>query len=615
MGTSDLSLINTFPAASEEDWRKRVDVVLKGGDFDKKLVSRTYDNLLIRPLYGRKSEAALVAGASAGRPWRVMARVDHPVAEEAAKLAIADLEGGADALSLVFEGGRSARGYGLSCKTTADLDAALEGVRLDLIDIRLDTPPADTKPAQMLAALIKTRKLDPSQLIIDFGMDPAGALHIEGSNTWGAAIKEACGVVQSLQTQGFKGPFLSIDLRPYHEAGASEGQELAAALAQGVLYMRALEAHGLTLDATRECLSFVLPVDADQFLGMVKIRALRTLWQQVELACGLSPKPVLIHAETSWRMMTKRDSYVNILRATIATFAAGVGGADSITVLPFTQALGLPEEQARRLARNTSVVLQEEANLWRVIDPAAGAGGFEALTEELNSTAWTLFQTIEREGGLVESLQAGLLQARIEKTREARLRAVSTRKDPLTGTSEFANTAELTPHVLDIKPADSTLLKSTVEQLVSHRISEPFEQLRDRADAVLAKTGKRPLVQLITIGPLADHTTRLAFTRNFFEAGGFEVMVSASASGEAKLLCLVGSDAAYGESAADMAKDYAASNKTVWLAGKPGGLETELTAAGIARFVFAGCDVVESLSAAHDLFIARPSSVIMEAGQ
>jgi methylmalonyl-CoA mutase len=598
MGTSYSSLINTFPAASEEDWRRRVEIVLKGADFDKKLVSRTYDNLLVQPLYGRKSEATLVAGASAGCPWRVMVRVDHPVAEEAAKLAIADLEGGADALSLVFEGGRSARGYGLSCKTTADLDAALEGVRLDLIDIRLDAAPSDTHPAQMLAALVKNRKLDPSQLNINFGMDPVASLHTDGSNNWDSAIKEAYGMVQSLKTQGFKGPFLSIDLRPYHEAGASEGQELAAALAQGVLYMRALEAEGFTLDTARKYLSFVLPVDADQFLGMAKVRALRKLWQQVELACGLTPKPVLIHAETSWRMMTKRDSYVNILRATIATFAAGIGGADSVTVLPFTQALGLPEEQARRLARNTSVVLQEESNLWRVVDPAAGAGGFEALTEELAAMAWALFQQIEREGGLIESLTAGLLQARIEKTREVRLRAVSTRKDMLTGTSEFANTAELTPHVLDIKPTESTLLKSTVEQLVSHRISEPFEQLRDRADAVLAKTGKCPLIQLITIGPLADHTTRLAFTRNLFEAGGFEVMASASVSGEGQLLCLIGSDAAYGESAADMAKDYAASDKTVWLAGKPGGLEAQLTAAGIGRFVFAGCDVVSALEAA-----------------
>jgi methylmalonyl-CoA mutase len=615
MDTSSHSLINSFPAASEEDWRKRVEIVLKGADFDKKLVSHTYDNLAIRPLYARKPEAGLVAGAIAGRPWRVMTRVDHPVADEAVKLAIADLEGGADAVTLVFAGARSARGYGLSCKTAADLDAALEGVRLDLIDIRLDAAPADTKSAHMMAALVKSRKLDPSQLRIDFGIDPVAAVHSGAGKTWDAAIKDATATVHFLTKQGFKGPFLSIDLRPYHEAGASEGQELAAALAQGVLYMRALEAEGLKLAVAREYLSFVIPLDADQFLGMAKVRALRKLWQRVELACGLEPKPILIHAETSWRMMTKRDSYVNILRATIATFAAGIGGADSVTVLPFTQALGLPEEQARRLARNTSVVLQEESNLWRITDPAAGAGGYEAITEELAATAWVLFQTIEREGGLVESLTTGLLQARIGETHKARLRAISTRKEPLTGTSEFANNTETPPNILAVEPVYGAPRASTIKQLISHRVSEPFEQLRDRSDAYLASTGKRPEVQLITMGPLVDHTMRLTFTRNFFEVGGFDVTVLPATSSQpfegkrdGSVVCIVGSDSIYVESAAIIVRSLSASGLSVWLAGKPGELEAELVTAGIKRFVYAGCDVVVALGIAHDCFVQTPRS-------
>ena len=606
MGNSDPSFTNTFPAAFEADWRKRVDAVLKGADFDKKLVSRTFDNLNIGPLYGRKSASHLIAGASAGRPWRVMVRVDHPAIEDAAKLAIADLEGGADALALVFAGGRSARGYGLTCKTVADLDGALEGVRLDLIDIRLDLAPGDTTAVQMMAALVKSRKLDPSQLRVDFSMDSVAAVLTGAGNNWGEARDKACAVVQSLTKEGFKGPFLSIDMRPYHEAGASEGQELAAALAQGVLYLRALETQGLTLAAARDCLSFVMPFDGDQFLGVAKVRALRMLWQKIDVACGLIPKPILIHAETSWRMMTKRDSYVNILRSTVAAFAAGIGGADSVTVLPFTQALGLPDEQARRLARNTSIVLQEEANLWRVIDPTAGAGGFEAITEELSAKAWELFQDIEREGGLVESLAKGLLQARIGETHTARMRAISTRKEPITGTSEFANLTEITPTVLDIEPARTALHRDANQALVSHRVSEPFERLRDHADAVSTATGKRPHVRLFTVGPLADHALRLAFTQNVFVAGGFEVEVTPYKHDsfllqqkELAIVCIVGSDSAYTEHMTAIAHDLAASSGTIWLAGNPSKLDTTLQADGVARFVFAGCDVVAELSLAH----------------
>ena len=193
--------------------------------------------------------------------------------------------------------------------------------------------------------------------------------------------------------------------------------------------------HGL--DAARDALSFLLVADADEFLSVAKFRALRRLWARVEEACGLAPKPIRLHAETAWRMTTRRDPWVNLLRTTVAAFSAGIGGADAVTVLPFTTALGLPDAFARRLARNTQLILLEEANLWRVADPAAGAGGFEALTDALCEKAWALFQEIEREGGIVESLARGSLQARIAAVRAAREKAVATRKEPITGTSEF----------------------------------------------------------------------------------------------------------------------------------------------------------------------------------
>lgn len=550
-----------FPQATEADWRARVDAVLKGADFERKLVSRTHDGIAIQPLHAARRDAALVTGTEAGRPWRVAQRVDHPEAEAAAAQAREDLEGGADMLTLAFPGGRSSRGYGLACDRLAELDEALAGVRLDLIRLRLDPAPAGRVNALMVAALVERRKLAPAQVAIDFGMDPIASLLSLGAVPWDWASMAArlAETVRALAARGFGGPFLTVDLRPSHEAGASEGQELGAALSQGVLYARALEAHGVALAEAFRAISFVVPVDADQFMGIAKLRALRKLWAKVIAWSGVEPEPAVIHAETSWRMLTRRDPHVNILRNTIAAFAGGVGGADSLTVLPFTQALGLPDAAARRLARNTSLVLQEEANLWRVADPAAGAGGVEALTDELAAKAWALFREIEGEGGLLVSLALGKLQGRIAEASAARAKAIATRREPVTGTSEFAHLAEAAPEVLAVKPPKAKIPKARArakfgmateaviagllagagraeaapvfagelkaEPLQSHRLAEPFEALRDRADAMLRKTGQRPRVALVTLGPLADHAARLAFTRQFFEAGGMEAEV------------------------------------------------------------------------------------------
>ena len=203
-------------------------------------------------------------------------------------------------------------------------------------------------------------------------------------------------MIRDLADQGFRGPFAVADGRIIHNAGGSEAQELAFAIAAAVDYLRALEASGVPLDAARGMIYFRLAADADEFLTIAKFRAIRKLWARVEAACGLAPKPTTVAAETAWRMMTKRDPYVNMLRTTIAVTAAGLGGADNIAVLPHTAALGLPDAFARRVARNTQLILLEESNLAKVADPAAGSGAIEDLTAKLCAAAWAQFQEIEQ---------------------------------------------------------------------------------------------------------------------------------------------------------------------------------------------------------------------------
>ncbi len=250
----------------------------------------------------------------------------------------------------------------------------------------------------------------------------------------------------------------------------------------------------MSLDDSRRLIFFRLAADQDQFLTIAKFRAMRKLWARVEQACGLEASRACVVAETAWRMMTKRDPQGNIVRGTIAALAAAVGGADAITVLPFSAALGIPDAFARRIARNTQTILIEEANLHRVADPAAGSGAIEYLTEQLCEKAWTLFQEIERAGGSAKALEAGLIQKAVAKVRAEREANVASRKETLIGTSDFPDLAEEPVAVLGAfrAPPLEAPPGKPIEKLARFRLAEPFEDLRDRSDAYLARTGERP---------------------------------------------------------------------------------------------------------------------------
>ncbi|MBN9060870.1 MAG: methylmalonyl-CoA mutase [Rhizobiales bacterium 65-9] len=650
---TDLALAAEFPAASDSQWRDAVARALKGADFDKKLLSRTDDGLVIRPLYP-KADGSVTARATPG-PWRIVQRADIPDLALAREQALEDLEGGASGLALVLAGARGARGFGLAIENVADLDRALDGVRLDLIATRIETAPWGGRAvAALVAALVERRGYDRAGLAIDFGLDPIGDFSVRGQaaapfETMFSRIHE---VAATLRSRGYAAArFIRCDARWIHEAGASEAQELAYALAAGVAYLRALDARGTSLDEARGMLSFLLVADADEFLTIAKLRAMRKLWARVESACGLAPRPIQLDAETAWRMVAKRDPHTNMLRATIAAFSAGVGGADSVLILPHTIALGAPDAFARRVARNAQLILQEESNLAKVADPAAGAGGFEALTDALCEKAWSLFQDIERDGGVTRALTDGKMQARVAATREARDKSIATRRTPITGVSEFPNLTETAVATLAVTPpaerpqrrerlpgarldfsgmiaqfADG-LSRGAMsappqqdercEPLPSHRLAEAYEALRDRSDAALAATGRRPRVFLANLGALASFTARASFAKNFFEAGGVETvgndgfsegdgtdlvaMTDAFKQSGAAIACICGADDSYQREAADAALALGASGAAaVYLAGRPGDLEPALRAAGVGDFIYAGCEATRRLAEAQE---------------
>src|SRR5712672_3328125 len=595
--SDDLPLGAEFPAATREKWLKLVDGVLKGAPFDKKLISWTYDGLRIEPLYARAAAAMPVAGRTPGTAWTLMQRVDHTDPAAANAQALEDLENGANGLTLVFAGSVSANGYGLDAAPAA-LARVLEGVALETgITIDFNLSPATRDAVRHFAGLVKSRGLAPGSVDLRASINPIGGFAASGASPrpWAALAQDFTAMVRELAAQGFGGP-----------------------IASAVAYLRALASTGMSLDAARGMIYFRLSADADQFLTMAKFRALRKLWARVEEACGLAPKPAYVAAESAWRMLTRRDPNVNMLRITMAVAAAGLGGADSITALPHTAALGLPDAFARRIARNTQLILLEESNLAKVADPAAGSGAIEDITGSLCVAAWSLFQEIEAAGGAWAALERGLIQGKVAAVRAQRQQAVAQRKDALTGTSDFPDLHESQPAVLDVArivaPKESAVAL-TIEALPRIRLADPFEGLRDASDRMLAERGARPKVFLANLGRPSDFTARATFAKNFFEAGGIEAvtndgfksrdeMVVAFKASGAKLVCLCGSDEIYAKEAVAAAQALAGAAH-LYLAGRPRELESELEAAGVGTFIFAGCDVLSTLGAAHEILRAK----------
>ena len=458
-------------------WRKLADTVLKGVDFDEVLTSKTVDGIRIEPLYAKAEGRAPIIGRAPGAPWVIMQRVDDPDSERANKQALTDLENGANGLTLVFKESTGANGFGMDAKAEAVADS-LKGVYLDAgIDIALDCGPRGRDAARAFATACKALGFPPNTVRVRFGLNPVGTgarigvLHGDDAQV----AKNVSAAVNDLIVQGFKGPFVAADGRVVHAAGGSEAQELGFVLSSALFYLRGLEASGIALDEARRMLEFRLASDADQFLSIAKHRALRRLWASVEAQCGLEPKPIFITSETASRMLTTRDAWVNLLRNGMGCFAAAIGGANAISVLPFTSAIGLADPFARRLARNTQLVLAQESHLAIVADPVAGAGGYEALTDALVEKAWAEFQAIEKDGGIVAALQKGTVQVRIKALAAERHAAIENNKATILGVTLFPDanekpTSVLSPMALEAKPQNTQF-----EPLTATRIAEPFE--------------------------------------------------------------------------------------------------------------------------------------------
>ncbi|WP_369274332.1 methylmalonyl-CoA mutase family protein [Streptomyces sp. R11] len=587
-----LSLAAEFPDATHEQWQRLVEGVLRksgkdvsGPAAEDALSTALEDGLRTRPLYtshdaapdsGLPGFAPFIRGGRAegntAGGWDLRQR--HTALTDG--LVLADLENGVTSLWLVLgEGGIP----------VSSLGRALEGVYLDLAPVVLDAG-ADVEPAaRELLRQYEERGVAKEAARGNLGADPLGHEARTGTNSEFAPVASLARLCAE-EYPGLRA--LTVDALPYHEAGGSAAQELGSSLATGVAYLRDLTEAGLTAEQACAQLEFRYAATADQFLTIAKLRAARRLWARVTEVCG-APSAQVQHAVTSPVMMTRRDPWVNMLRTTVATLAAGVGGADAVTVLPFDHALGLPDAFARRIARNTSTILIEESHLARVIDPAGGSWYVETLTDELARAGWEFFQRIEQAGGQAAALRSGQLGQDLAETWQARTGKLAKRREPITGVSEFPN---LTEPPVERAPAPEPRSGG----LPRVRRDEAYEALRVRSDAHLAATGSRPRIFLAALGPAAAHTARLTFASNLFQAGGIEPVTEGTfEESGATEVCLCSSDALYEEQAATVAAEFRSAGAThVFLAGRPGQYTD------VDSYVFAGCDAVVVLSATLD---------------
>ncbi|MEM8837384.1 MAG: methylmalonyl-CoA mutase family protein [Pseudomonadota bacterium] len=439
-----------FPEPTMAAWRAEAEKALKGADFLETLYSKSADGIEIAPLYEQSTLKGAIPGRAPATPWRLVQKMDHTDPAAANSHALDDLMNGATGLAMCFADAESAHGFGLELLPET-FDAALSGVDLSAIHLRLEPGPRGKRTQELFADYCKRTGQIIENLDVSFGLDAIGAVAHCGTMRWPFEdIQEHMrNEWQARISDGFTGPFFEADGRIFHDAGASEAQELAITLANGVAFFRALGALG-DLRKAANAIGFTLSADADQFMTIAKFRALRLLWRRIEEASGLERKPIRIHGETSFRMLSKSDPNTNMLRIASAVFGAGIGGADSITVTPHTAAAGLPAPFARRIARNVQSMFLEESNLYRVSDPAAGSGAFEALTDQLAETAWSHFQEIEATGGIDRALVDGLIHGWIEQSNAARAQALSSGEKIVLGVSLHAFDGSADAKILDI---------------------------------------------------------------------------------------------------------------------------------------------------------------------
>ncbi len=601
-------LFSEFAAPTTQEWLDKIEVDLKGADFNKKLVWRTNEGFNVQPFYRREDvlklktpealpgEFPFVRGNKKdNNEWYVRQNIVAEDAAEANAKALDILNKGVDSLGFRIPGDKVSAEF---------IDTLLRDIRCDIVEVSFRTCPCHVlELTDILTAYFEKQGYDKEKLVGGIGFDPIEKMLMKGKDT-SKLLANAPVLVEKLKDYPNM-RCIMVHSEALNNSGAYIVQELGYALAWGNEYLHQLVEAGVDVDLAARSIKFYMGVSENYFMEIAKFRAARLLWaeivKQYEPKCDCSCK-MIVNAQTTTYNKTMFDSYVNLLRTQTETMSAALAGVHSIVVTPFDAVYEQPTEFSERIARNQQLLLKEESHFDKVVDPSAGSYYIEELTHSLADVAWKLFLKVEEEGGFLAAVKAGTVQDDINATNDKRHADAAKRKEFILGTNQFPNFTE-TSEGKEPKACSCACghkHEPTLKAISTTRLAADFEQLRLATE----KSGKTPVAFMLTIGNLAWRQARAQFSSNFLACAGYKIIdnlgfetveegVDAALKAGADIVVLCSSDDEYATYAIP-AYQYLAGRAMFIVAGAPACME-ELKAAGIENFVHVKCNVLETL--------------------
>lgn len=610
MADNKEKLFSDFTAPSAQDWRDKIEVDLKGADYQKKMVWRTNEGFSMEPFY-RKEDVDQLATVNAlpgefpyvrgnkvaSNDWHVRQDIKCEDPAEANKKALDILNKGVDSLGFFIPAKELSAAY---------VATLLNGIEAKCVELNFETCQCKSiELAKILITHFQEKGYDPAKIEGSITFDPLGKMLKKGKDTTEklALAKELVDLLAEYPK------FRAIGVNAYllTDCGAYSYQDLGYALAWGNEYMAQLTEAGVAPETAAQNIKFNLGINGVYFMEIAKIRAARMLWAQIVsqyTPCKESAK-MHICAHTTTFNQTLFDSYVNLLRTQTEAMSAALGGVDSIVVTPFDTPYETPTEFAERIARNQQLLLKEECHFNRIVDVAGGSYFVEELTTALANQAWKLFLSVEEEGGFLAAAKAGSVQSTINNTNDTRHANAGKRKEFILGTNQFPNFTETSENKV---PAECQCTaccgkkeEGQIPALKTSRLSSEFENLRLRTE----KAAKIPVAFMVTIGNLAMRQARAQFSCNFLAAAGYKVIdnlgfasieegVDKALEAGADIVVLCSSDDEYAEYAIPAYK-YLNGRAMFVVAGAPACAE-DLKAAGIENFIHVRVDQLKTLN-------------------
>ena len=613
-GTKGNDLFKDFPVVSIEEWEEKIKQDLKGVDYEKKLVWKSPEDISVRPYYrsehleqlgylnSHPGEFPYTRGyGKYGNKWDIREDILVKQPEEANRKALRVLEKGATALGFIIKKG--------AVKTSGDLEKLLDGIGLEKIGINFLSGTETPKLVSLFAEIVEKRGIEAGKVTGSANFDPFGYLTNNGKYITNREqdINDAAGLIENYGKRFHSFRLIGVNGISFCNAGASAVMELAFSLATGNEYLSVLTGMGLPVDPVAQNIQFNLGSGSNYFMEIAKLRAARMLWARIVQAWEPKSEDSLktfIHSETSDFNKTIYDPYVNMLRTTTEAMASAIGGANSLYVKPFDRNFRDSSDFSERIARNTQIILKNEAYFDKVTDPSAGSYYIESLTDSLVSETWKLFQQIEKDGGYIVALENGFIQEQIEELCRKRCMNLALRKEVLVGTNQYVDTLESAIENVtgesseSIIPADNLVTKP----LKKIRVAEAFEELRMNTGKY---KGKTPEVFLFTYGDKKMRKARAVFATNLFAIAGFNIVdnigfetveegLNAVMKRNPEIVVLCSSDEEYPKIADTIYQSL--SDKTILvIAGYPKKLIDNLKETGYKYFIHIKTDVLDVL--------------------